>query len=529
MTKWYNLITVRDDDGYPIGLSVKAFAQNPPKLYEITLNAHSNVTLMDDSAHGMMFSNTLGSVVPFYFGGTYGRTNLFSLPTKENVQIGFKNNAPFFRSTESVLFSKHYLLLGSYDDVMNDIESVTIVETKATMTCFEESEFMCSTTATFGIHKNVDTTEGEVLQQDVTVDFFTQKWILPRKFESDIRRGYALHQQDTHSDFVFEITFEDLAKNPYTVQCDFECYTRHVNPFDSPALWIDFVEDMTVGIPYDWIQDQDMLVTYEPQQKHITLASTEHLSTTLQDVVNASIFFLTLVIIYRLTHTHSFHVHSSLNKKPVDPTPRYHLLLLDFVYVSIPILATVLSFVLLYNTIIQWYQFALTIYIQVLVIGSIVLVRYTNELNNRFHRTLAVFNHQAYTDLLFLAVISTTYFLLSDLVVVVLVAFHLVLLVDGYVGALLLLPDTKKARRTDKFPGLLLLMTMEAGVVIAIEAFFYILPQMEILSAAYGGRLTTYLSNMIFLILVVAVGVALRVFSFRTASEKITGRSLDVF
>ena len=525
--KWYNLMTQRDENGYPVGVYIKAFAQNPPVLYEINLNARSVLTFMDDSAHGMMVNERGCSVVPYYFGGTNGRSNLFSYPTQDNVSIGIATGAPFYRGVQAMLLQEHYLLLGTRDECLDNIDTVSELQNKATIQCYDESAYLCSADALLTISDKVfseSLTTFNTLK--VTTNFFSKKWIIPRVFENDIRRGYALHEKNNHDDFVFKMVFTDIEGEPYEIDCDFECYTRKVNPFDSPSLWITFVDEDVVGVPYDFIQDQHTLFMIEPQTNQLTISTTRNFTSSMQDVVNGSLFFIMLVIIYRLTHTHSFHVHSNTNTAPKgDPQPRYHALLVDFFYRMIPLLSTVLSFVLLYNTVLVWYQFATTIYLQVVVIGSILLVRSTNELNNRYHFTLRVLNHQMYTDLMFVAVISTCYFLLADLIVTVLVAFHLALIYDSLVAAIFILPNVKEKTR---FPMLLPAMLIETTILSLVEIYFFILPQMQILSSGYGGNLTVYLLNTIFFISVAAIGIALRAFTARTSSSSLS-KELSVF
>lgn len=75
---WYTLQSQRDEDGYPIGFSVDAFVQHPPKLFLVsfdTESTHSSINLQkgyDTHLHKELnqFNEiSTGHIEPYYIGG----------------------------------------------------------------------------------------------------------------------------------------------------------------------------------------------------------------------------------------------------------------------------------------------------------------------------------------------------------------------------------------------------------------------------------------------------------------------------
>ena len=563
--QWYDLLTLRDEQGFPIGLYVKIFVENPPRFYNVQLDAHSTVNTVISENHAFMIKKLEGSVIPFYIGGDNGRCSLFSLPTSGNIsKIGIANNAQFFKNVNSMLMHSHYLLLGKKDEIEKEIKMVQNFAEEAEILCYEQSDYLCTTNAQLQIHNKLSSppalTSSTSLKTQVNVNFFTEKWQLPSALEGEIRRGYRMHEKNKHDNYAFKIVFKDIDNRDFFIECDFDCYTRHVNPFGTPTLWVDFVDNSldvysdtlvsNVGIPYDFIKNEKHAIQYTPHLNILKIQKTDFVPKDTLDFLNAALFFIMVIIVYRLTHNHSFKnakittlfledtnsvtgkreqpsVQSTVLKDDVNnlKMTRLQFQFENILFLTVQFFVTAMSVFLLFFTSIKIYQTLLATYLIVVFCGIVLVVNVTNPLNNRHYDSCRIFSHQLYTDILFEALISSIFYMSGDLTLFLLVIFHEVLIFDSFVAGLFVIYFANKnnASKTSKVPLLLPFIFLQMCLVSAINVFFYLNTQVKIFTTLYvgGGTENTsfFLFNSILLLVFISTGLAIRAFNCREIDE----------
>lgn len=503
-TKWSNLFAQRDNDGFPIGFMIEAFVDHPPKLFELSLNMSASESSIGSYDTSTIISQKGTTIVPFFFAGGRHDKNVYVKPSSyRSADIGISQSSSIWKSLNVIAFHPRYLIFGNTKDHCIDaIESLSHIDKTAVIQCTnEKTEYMCTSNANLSLDKSEWST-------NVKVNLFTSKWILPRTFENELRRSFVLKENfNDINAHVFEVNLF-TNKEPFTIKCDMECYTRQVNPFDSRTLWVDFVDDNIVGIPTDFIQDQSHSVIFDSRKNEYTIMSLNKVSIQNNDFLHVALFILCAVLIWRLTHVHSMH---SSQKNIYEQNQKSYL------FVLAPFFSMLFSLFCIFFTLITWTQWAVAVYLTFISVSVSVLPMLSCIHRKNIESTIQILKHQVRTDLIFQAIMSIVYMVADSVVVIGLITFHMVMTWDLLVGVSYI---TSRQKTRMRFPLLLFLTFIETLVMSLVNIFFYAQPQLHILSTMYAPNIPVLWFSFMFFLITVSMGIAIRTFTIRSAVKR---------
>lgn len=297
-------------------IEIEIFVGKPPTMEKVFLDFESSTSQCMQS-HRRSIQETSLEMMPIDFAGrSFELSNQVSdfSGKKSPQQLGINQKSEVWRRVDNVAFDSDFVFFGTEKECLHEIDSFHSLGESLTTKCLDypvsRGENLCALNAEISTDANI------LLLKNVSLVFFTKRLILPRKLEATFRSLFYQALADESSLPIIEIVVIDQGKL-FRIRCDSTCYSSRNNPFSPPILWIDFVDEMIVGMTVSMFDRTAMI--YNPSKEMVTLIEIDSVSTVRHWFEFFTLMLCAVIVVYRLTHHHTMLTEKQTNVKTSNP------------------------------------------------------------------------------------------------------------------------------------------------------------------------------------------------------------------